>query len=398
MFNFKIVKKNKGSGARAGILTTPHGIIHTPAYMPVATKGALRGIDFPLAQKIGAEVFMVNTYHFYVTDAFKIVKKFGGLHNFLNVKSPLATDSGGFQVFSLGFGMEQGIGKIGFFPGDKKSPKQGKNMVKIDDKGTTFYSPVDGSKHKLDPKISIKTQKILGADIIFAFDECSSPLSSYDYTKKAVQRTHKWAQESLKEFGNGKQGVFKKQALFGIIQGGPFEDLRKESAKFISSLPFFGIGIGGPMGKTKKDMHKVLDWIYPLLPEEKPRHLLGIGEIDDFFEGVERGMDLFDCVMPTRMARRGVALTWQGNINLRKSQFLYQKGPIEKKCSCPICTKYSRSYLSHLVRQKELFVTNLLVYHNLYFVLELIKNIRISILKNNFKQFKAKCLKDLKKK
>jgi len=397
MFDFKVVRNGNFKRERVGILKTPHGNIHTPNFVPVATKGALRGLNFFDFKKIGGEVFFVNTFHFFINNAFKIVEKHNGLHNFLATDIPLMTDSGGFQVFSLGFGMEQGVGKIAnIFPEEAKtknfSKNKNKNLIKIDKDGITFFSPVDGKKYRLTPETSIEIQKILGADFIFAFDECTSPLASYQYTKEALERTHNWAKICLRKFGKTK-----KQKMFGIVQGGEWKDLREQSAKFISSLPFFGIAIGGSLGKSKKDMHNILDWIIPLLPKEKPRHLLGIGEIEDIFEGVERGVDLFDCVMPTRMARRGVALSFEGKIDLRKSKFLFDKRPIDKNCNCFVCKNYKRSYLSHLVREKEINSINFLVFHNLFFIMNLMRKIRESILKGNFYSFKKQCQKKLKK-
>lgn len=390
MFSFKIVKKDKTTKARAGILTTPHGKIHTPAFAATATKGTLRGIDFPQAQKIGTEVLMINTFHFYISGAYKVVKDFGGLHKFLNIKIPLMTDSGGFQVFSLGLGREYGISKITTFKKEKTGLRPiGKNLIKITDKGIVFSSPKDGLEYRLDSEFSIKIQKILGADLIFAFDECTPSKVSYKYMKKSLKRTHQWAEESLKVFGKSK-----KQELFGIVQGANFKSLREESAKFISSLPFFGYGIGGSYGK--EEMNKILEWTMPILKEKKPVHLLGVGEIDDIFEAIEKGVDLFDCVMPTRVARRGTALTKKGKINLKKAKHLKDKNPIDKNCDCFICKNYSKAYLCHLLREKEFFATNLLVYHNLFFVLKLMKDIRKSILKGEFKKLKIKWLKNLK--
>lgn len=396
MFSFRIQKEDKKTRARVGVLKTPHGIVHTPNFVPVATKGALRGINFFDFKKIRGEIAFVNTFHFFINNAFKRVEKFGGLHNFLSCNMPLMTDSGGFQIFSLGFGMEHGVGKIAnIFPKEAKSQtlkrKINRNLIKITNNGIIFLSPIDGKKYHLTPELSIKIQKILGADFVFSFDECTSPLSSYQYTKEALERTHFWAEICLKEFDKKKN-----QAIFGIVQGGEWRDLREESARFISSLPFFGIAIGGSLGKSKKDMHNILNWTIPILPVQKPRHLLGIGEIEDIFEGVERGIDLFDCVIPTRLARRGVALNLNEKIDLRKSKFLLDKRPIDKNCSCFVCKNYSRSYLSHLVREKEINSINLLVYHNLFFIINLMRNIRKSILKEEFQKFKKRCLKQRK--
>ncbi len=393
MFDFRVIKKSKKSKARLGVLKTPHGLIHTPAFVPVATKGALRGYFFDKAYKIGAEIFMMNTFHFFHNRRFEVVKKFGGLHSFLNIDFPLMTDSGGFQVFSLGFSLEHGVGKIAnIFPEENKNPqviiqkKPKKSFIKIFEEGIEFLSPFSGEKFFLTPETSIKIQKILGADIIFAFDECTSPLSSYEYTKEALLRTHRWLLRSLKEFLKTKS----KQVLFGIVQGGAYKDLREESAKFVSSLPFFGFGIGGSLGKSKKDMLKVLEWTIPLLPENKPRHLLGIGEVKDLFLSVERGIDLFDCVIPTRLARHHVFVSRKGVFNIRKRIYLNDPKPLDPDCQCDVCQKYSRAYISHLAREKEINSIFLLVAHNLYFFLNLMKKIRKALKEDNLDELKKK--------
>jgi len=397
MLSFKIIKKYKNTRARLGILKTPHGMIHTPNIAIVATKGSIRGISFDLARKFGGEIFMINTFHFFHNNRYKIFKKFGGLHKFLNINYPLMTDSGGFQVFSLGFGLEHGVGKVAdIFPLEARNhnkslefarPK-GKSLVKIFEEGVEFVSPYDGKKLFLSPELSIKIQKILKADIIFAFDECTSPLSSYEYTKQAMSRTHRWALRCLEEFKGTKN-----QVMFGIVQGGEYEDLRKESAKFINSLPFFGFGIGGSLGKSKKDIIKVLNWTVPLLDENKPKHLLGIGEVDDIFNAVEQGIDLFDCVIPTKWARHGTGFTFKGRINLRSSKYLNDKKPIDFECRCNICRKYSRSYLCHLIREKEIYGIMLLAEHNIFWILNLFKEIRKTIFNGNFRDLKRKILK-----
>ena len=387
-FAFDVVKNDKNTRARAGILTTPSGSIRTPAFVPVATKAAIKGLDFNRLEEIGFEILMVNTYHLFLRPGHKIVAKAGGLHKFANWRRPLMTDSGGFQVFSLGFGLEHGVGKIGFFPGKAKAPDfKRKKLVEIDEEGASFVSFMDGSRHRLTPEKSVEIQRALGADLIFAFDECTSPLASHEYTAEATARTHRWAERCLKAFKGGEQ------AMFGIVQGGAYKDLRTESAKIIGALPFFGVGIGGSLGKTKKEMRKVLDWTLPLLPEEKPRHLLGIGEISDIFEAVERGADLFDCVIPTRLARHGAVLTKKGRLNLINGKFLTDKKPIEKECLCQTCRKHSRAYLSHLARSKEILGIMLLTEHNLFFMKKLMEDIRRAILDGGFSLFKKKMLK-----
>jgi len=433
MFSFKIIKKDKNTKARLGILKTPHGIIHTPNIAIVATKGSIRGISFDLAKKFGGEIFMINTFHFFHNDRYKIVEKFGGLHKFLNINYPLMTDSGGFQVFSLGFGLEHGVGKVAdIFPlearinadnnntnksrikrinhelnnnefeinsspfvnnsynniRNKFAKKNQKSLVKIFEEGVEFISPYDGKNLFLSPELSIKIQKILKADIIFAFDECTSPLSSYEYTKQAMKRTHRWALRCLEEFKGTKN-----QVMFGIVQGGEYEDLRKESAKFINSLPFFGFGIGGSLGKSKKDIIKVLNWTIPLLDENKPRHLLGIGEIDDIFHSIEQGIDLFDCIIPTRWARHGTGFTSKGRINLKSSKYITDKKPIDPECKCNVCQKYSRAYICHLLKEKEIYGIILLTEHNVFWILNLFKEIRKALKNDQFQQLKKRLLK-----
>ncbi len=386
MFSFKI--KSKYKNARVGILKTPHGKIETPEFVPVATKGMLKGVLFEL---IKPQIAIVNTYHLWTSDRYKIIKKFGGLHKYFNINFPLMTDSGGFQVFSLGVSIEHKVGKISnIFPGEnyKNYSSKKRGFVKITNKGVYFQEPKSGKKLFLTPELSIKIQKALGADIIFAFDECTSPLDTYKYTKESLERTHQWAKLSLKAFGNNK-----KQALFGIIQGGEFKDLREKSAKFISSLPFFGYGIGGALGKTKKNMFQILDWTMPILKEEKPRHLLGIGEVDDIFNIIEKGIDLFDCVIPTRWARHGVALTFKGKLNMKSGKRLKEFKPIDKNCNCFVCKNYSRSAITHLIKEKELNGISLLSIHNIYWILNLTKLIRKSIQNKSFNQLKNKVLK-----
>ena len=400
MFNFEIIKKDKNSKARIGILNTPHGKVLTPTLAIVATKGGIRGLSFINAKKFGADIFMINAFHFFHNRRFEIVKKFGGLHKFLGINYPIMTDSGGFQVFSLGHGLEYGVGKVtNIFPAEVnniqklfKKRKNTKSLVKIYEEGVEFISPYNGEKLFLTPELSIKIQKDLGADIIFSFDECTSPFSNYEYTKQSTERTNRWALRCLNVFGNNS-----KQAIFGIIQGGDYEDLRKLSANFINSLPFFGFGIGGYLGKSKSDIVKILKWIMPLLDENKPKHLLGVGEIDDILNSVEEGVDLFDCIIPTRLARHGCALSYNGKLNLRPRKFLLDKKPIDPDCKCNVCQRYSRAYICHLLREKEIFGIMLLVEHNVFWILNIFKEIKKAIRENKFLQFKRKILKNIKK-
>ncbi|MBI2038352.1 MAG: tRNA guanosine(34) transglycosylase Tgt, partial [Candidatus Nealsonbacteria bacterium] len=311
----------------------------------------------------------------------KIVKSAGGLHKFMNWQGGLMTDSGGFQVFSLGFGKDFGTGKI-----LKGQPAQNASRIqageqpksiKITDRGVYFNSPVDGRRLFLGPKESIKIQEDLGADIIFAFDECTSPLADYKYTKKSMGRTHRWAEICL-------EAKKSKQALFGIVQGGKYKDLRIESAKFIGKLPFDGFGIGGEFGNNKKKMSEMLKWVIEELPGGKPRHLLGIGYLEDIPKIIKAGIDTFDCIVPTHYARRGKAFTSQGELNLEKLIFLKDTNPLDKNCSCPVCQDYKRNYISHLFRAKEITALKLLTFHNLYFFNTFIANIRQKIKQGEF--------------
>ncbi len=379
---FKIIKKSKTSALRRGALLTPHGKIETPNFAPVATRGALKGCAIPKE----AQILMMNTFHLFCNERYKDIERVGGLHSFTGNQIPIMTDSGGFQVFSLGAGWQQGVGKLA-----QTSSQERKGRVKIDNRGVAFRSPFDGRLLKMTPEKSISVQEKLGADIIFAFDECTSPLADWNYTKESIERTYRWAQRSLKRFKGNNQGIF------GIVQGGPYLDLRRESAQGVASLPFSGFGIGGSFGgsygDSKKSMYRVLDEVIPLLPDQKPRHLLGIGEPDDIVESVERGIDLFDCVIPIRWARHGVALTSKGRLNLRKRGLTKKDEPLDQDCSCRVCSDYSLSFLSHLIKDKEIYGISLLAEHNIFWILNLMKEIRDSIGQDDFPQLKKRILK-----
>ncbi|KKQ38054.1 MAG: Queuine tRNA-ribosyltransferase [Candidatus Levybacteria bacterium GW2011_GWB1_37_8] len=417
-FKFEILKKDKKSKARVGKITTAHGIIETPAFVAVGTQATVKGLSPKDLQETGVQVLFGNTYHLHLRPGEDLVKDFGGLAKFMSWNGPTITDSGGFQVFSLG------QRKIKILQGDEEA-----NLVKITEDGVEFRSHIDGSKHFFTPEISIEIQKKLGADIILAFDECAPQPSDHDYTKEAMERTHKWALRSLAAFkseirstksetNSNVQNPNNKtvsnfdirysnfyhnwqQALYGIIQGGVYRDLREESAKFISALPFDGIAIGGvAVGESKKEMREAVDWSYPFLPEDKPRHLLGIGEIDDIFDVIERGMDTFDCVIPTRFGRYGIVfvdppvgnLKNRFRIDLNKVVFAKDAGPISKTCSCYVCTNFTKGYIHHLVRAQELLAYRLASYHNMFFINNLVKKIRESILEDKFQELKRNWL------
>lgn len=390
MIEFEVLKKSKKSKARLGLLKTEHGVLETPCLVPVATQAVVKTLDSKETEETRSQILICNTFHLHLKPGEELVKKAGGLHKFMNWRRPLMTDSGGFQVFSLGFGKDFGTGKIL----KKKSNNeieygQQPKFLKITEEGVSFRSFLEGKKIFLGPKESIKIQEKLGADIIFAFDECTSPQADYNYTKNSLLRTHKWAKVCL---------VVKKskQALFGIVQGGRYQDLRQESAKFIGSLPFEGFGIGGEFGDNKKTMNQMLSWVIQELPEQKPRHLLGIGYLEDIPEIIKRGVDLFDCNVPTHYARRGIAFisaselgsardfTSRDKLDLGQSKFLKDKTPLDKKCSCFVCQNYSRSYLSHLFRAKEITALKLLTFHNLCLFNNYIEKLRKKIKQGKF--------------
>ncbi len=386
MVEFKILKQSKMSGARLGFLVTPHGEVETPCLVPVATQAVIKTLDSREVKETKSQILVCNTFHLHLKPGEEIVEKAGGLHEFMNWQMPLMTDSGGFQVFSLGFGKDFGTGKIltphqsklGTGQGEKIIYGQQPKLLKITDRGVYFRSFLDGKKMFLGPRESIKIQEKLGADIIFAFDECTSPLADYKYTKNSLLKTNKWAKVCL-ESKNKKL----KQSLFGIIQGGKYKDLRIESAKFIGFLPFDGFGIGGEFGDNKKKMIQMLRWVIKELPTKKPRHLLGIGYLEDIPEIIKAGVDLFDCIVPTHYARRGVAFTSEGKLYLGKLNFLNPpaggKNPLDKKCACQVCQNYSRSYICHLFRAKEITALKLLTLHNLYFFNTFVEGLRKKI-------------------
>jgi queuine tRNA-ribosyltransferase len=389
--DFQIEHRLNGARGRTGRLKTPHGEILTPAFVVVGTQAAVKGVAPWELRDLGAQVVLANTYHLYLRPGAELVAELGGLHRFMAWDGPLVTDSGGYQVFSLGFGLEHGVGKIvGMFP-DEAPPSgpmprrrrgQPARLTRIDEDGVTFTSHIDGSTQRLTPEDSIRVQEHLGADIILAFDEPTSPLHDEGYTAQALRRTHRWARRCL------EARTRRDQALFGIVQGGAFRGLREESAALIASLPFDGFAIGGSLGKSKAEMQAVLDWSVPALPEERPRHLLGIGEPEDLFECIERGIDLFDCVAPTRYARHGVLYTRSGKLNITNAVYREDPEPIEAQCRCYTCANFSRAYLRHLFLADELLAYTLASIHNLYCIVRLVCDIRHAITHNRYVEFK----------
>lgn len=397
---FKLHEKDGMS--RTGVIETRSGSFNVPAFIPVATSGAVRALDGRDLESMGVEVIFANTYHLYLRPGDDLIKRMGGLHEFMNFDKPIITDSGGFQVFSLGYGMEHGVGKIAdniFLYGMNveemvKANKKGNKWAKVEEDGVTFKNPLTGEIVRLTPQKSMEIQSNLDSDIIFAFDECTSPLSDKNYTAEALERTHRWEEECLESYN-------REQELFGIVQGGEYKDLRERSAQFVAQKDFAGFGVGGSLGKSKVDMHSILEWVIPYLPEEKPRHLLGIGAVEDIFNSVERGIDMFDCVAPTRWARRGhlyVSPEEGGTaenkfrINIRNAQFKEDEKPIDRSCNCFVCQNYSRAYLRHLFSAEELTYFRLSSYHNVNFLLRLMENIRDSINKGYFQELKKEWL------
>lgn len=373
--------------ARTGTIQTPHGPIETPTFFPVGTAATVKTLDAADLKALNAPVVLSNTYHLYLRPGADLVERHGGLSTFMGWDGPTITDSGGFQVFSLGFGLEHGVSKISnIFPDEDqeratvvRKPK----LMKVDEDGVSFRSHLDGSKHRFTPESSIKLQQQIGADIILAFDECTSPLHDERYTAAALERTHKWAKRSLDAWTNRET-----QGLYGIVQGGAYEKLRHKSADYINSLDFAGHAIGGSLGRNKQDMYNILDWTLPRLTDEKPRHLLGIGEVPDLFGGVSRGIDTFDCVAATRMARNGAVYITPAaggtaankfRLHISGAKYADDNQPLDPNCSCSVCATYTRAYVRHLFHAKEALAGRLATIHNLHFILTLMGDIRAAI-------------------
>ncbi|MEK7506261.1 MAG: tRNA guanosine(34) transglycosylase Tgt [Patescibacteria group bacterium] len=393
MFEFEILKKDRRTNARAGVLKTPHGTIETPSYVVVGTHGAVRCLDSEDISKTKTQLIISNTYHLWRTLGEKL-ESFPGLHEFM-WNGPIMTDSGGFQVFSLGFGREHGMGKFGGIDSRKDDIflESEKNLVRVTEDGAHFND--DYGESYLDAEKSVAIQEKLGADIIVAFDEPTSPRHDYAYTKKSLERTHKWALRSL------KARTRKDQAMYGVVQGGAFRDLREASAKFIGAQPFEGFAIGGSygesMGAPREQMLSVIRWSAAHLPEEKPRHLLGIGKIEDVFDAVELGMDTFDCVIPTREARHGSLWTKFGRLDIKKGIWQGSHMKIQGDCPCPVCSevKLTRGKLRELFKAKNQSAGRLATMHNIFFFNNLLEKIRMSIKEGRFPEFKKEFLANL---
>ncbi|MCC7436512.1 tRNA guanosine(34) transglycosylase Tgt [Candidatus Nomurabacteria bacterium] len=382
---FKIEKKLDGTLARAGEIQTKNGVIKTPAFVTVGTKATVKALTAEQIRSLGAQVVLANTYHLYLQPGTEIVKKAGGFGPFMDWSGPTMTDSGGFQAFSLGAAFGTAVSKVASAdtPVEDISTTAGQ-LANVTDEGVTFKSHIDGSMHLFTPESSMKAQWDIGADMIFAFDECTSPTAPYEYQKKSLSRTYEWAKRCINS--HEKLDKKKEQALFGVVQGGRHQDLREEAARSIGSLEFDGFGIGGSF--TKDDIATAVTWVNKILPEEKPRHLLGIGEPRDLFDGVEAGCDLFDCIAPTRMGRHGTLHTKDGRLNIRNSVFTTDFNRIEEDCTCYTCTHHTRAYLAHLFRADEMTAATLASMHNLHFILRLVEKMRETILNGTFLDFK----------
>jgi queuine tRNA-ribosyltransferase len=400
-FSFSITHKLPGKLGRAGIVHTPHGDIMTPAFVTVGTKATVKSLTPEAIAGTTAQVVLANTYHLYLQPGEEIVAQAGGLGKFMNWSGPTMTDSGGFQVFSLGAAYGKDISKVvkvtdpTFMIPERFDDHGAPSLAKIGNDGVSFKSHLDGSLHYITPEKSIQIQHALGADIIFAFDECTSPAEDIRYQEEALDRTHRWAKRCLEEHLKLNSTQSNYQAIFGIVQGGREERLRKESAKVISEMNvdgvgFDGFGIGGSF--AKEDMATAVKWVNEVLPEEKPRHLLGIGEPEDLFMGVENGVDLFDCVAPTRQGRNGTIYTSRGKISILNTKYRDDFMPIEESCGCYTCKNYTKAYIAHLFHGKEMLAGTLASTHNLYFLVNLVARMRATMIDGTFDEFKKSFL------
>ena len=357
-FDYELVHECAQTGARAGILATPHGKILTPIFMPVGTNSAVKTLTSEQVKNTGAQIILANSYHLYLRAGTKLIKQFGGIHGWMNWDKPVLTDSGGFQVFSLS------------------------HLRKITEDGVEFRDPKDGKKHFISPEVSMEIQQDIGADIIMAFDECAPYPCDYDTAKKAMERTHRWLERCMKAKTNPRQ------ALFPIVQGAFFDDLRRESASVISSYDAPGYAIGGlSVGETKEIMNHFVELTAPLLPANKPRYLMGVGMPEDLLDGIKRGVDMFDCVLPTRNARHGSFFTWNGKRNIKNKEFYDDARPLVEGCDCYACQNHSRAYIRHLWRCGESTASTLLSIHNIQFLVEFSQKCREAILQDRFGDF-----------
>lgn len=366
--NYELVAEDRKTGARAGLLHTPHGVFKTPMFMPVGTQATVKTVTPEELEEMGAQIILSNTYHLFLRPGTELIHEAGELHRFMNWNKGILTDSGGFQVFSLGA------------------------MRKITEEGVYFRSFLDGSKQFLSPEISIRAQEDLGSDIAMAFDECIPYPADYEYARKSTERTTRWAKRCIKAHQRTDRGIF------GIIQGGMYKDLRKQSAMEISSLPFDGVAVGGlSVGEPHDLMYDILEETTQWMPKGKARYLMGVGTPDCLVEGVARGVDMFDCVFPTRVARNGMAMIHTGRMNMKNKQYERDFRPIEESCGCYTCRNYTRAYIRHLYKSEELLAFRLVTIHNLYFLLQFMRDMREAIVQGNFSEFREHFMEHYKR-
>lgn len=356
---YELLKRDKNTEARLGKVKTPHGEIDTPIFMPVGTQATVKAMTAEELKEIGAQIILSNTYHLFLRPGSKLIAEAGGLHRFMHWDRPILTDSGGFQVFSLSA------------------------LNEITEEGVYFRSHLDGSQKFISPEISMEIQMDLGSDIVMAFDECPPYPADYDYIARSLERTIRWAKRCKKAM------TAEDQALFGIIQGGVYENLRRESVEALVEIGYPGYALGGlSVGEKNEEMYKVLEFTVPHIPEDKPHYLMGVGTPEDLLEGVQRGIDMFDCVMPTRIARHGAVFTSAGRITIRNVEFERDFTALDHDCDCYVCKNYSRAYIRHLIKRNEILGVRLTTYHNLYFMLNMMKEIRNAIYKDSFLEYR----------
>ncbi len=386
-FKFKIIhSQGDDRFARAGIMSTPHGDILTPAFIPVGTKATVKAVTVDQLQAVGAQAVLANAYHLYLQPGPDVVEQAGGLGKFMNWRGPTFTDSGGFQVLSLGSGYKK---VISMDAATSSNAPTSSRRAFVDDDGVNFKSHLDGSIHRFTPEVSMKIQHGLGADICFAFDELTSLAEPYDYQVEALDRTHRWADRSLAEFRRLHRTTLERpyQALFGVLQGANHEDLRRRTARHLGVMDFDGYGIGGAIEKSR--LGEIVRWTTEELPADKPKHLLGISEPNDIFEAIAAGIDTFDCVSPTRVARNGAVYTYDGRYNLTRAAFKTDFSPLDPDCACYTCANYTKAYLHHLLRAKERLAATLLSIHNEQFIITLVSDIRASIIDGSFNELRT---------
>lgn len=387
---------------RAGVIRTPHGLIKTPAFIPVGTKATVKSLLPETVEDLGAQAILANAYHLYLQPGPEIIDEAGGLGKFMNWQGPTFTDSGGFQVLSLGVGFKKVIAMDSdLWQADDVIADKKERLAHVDDDGVTFKSHLDGSRHRFTPEISMQVQHQIGADIIFAFDECTTLHNTKRYQEKALERTRLWAIRCLDEHQRltNERSASPYQALYGVIQGAQYEDLRRKASKDLaemssSGISFDGFGIGGALDKSR--LATILRWVNEELPEDKPRHLLGIGEPTDLFAAIEEGADTFDCVAPSREARTSAVYSRTGRFNVSNGPYRKDFSPIDKDCSCYTCKNHSRAYLNHLFRGKEILASTLATIHNVHFIVTLVEEIRKSIIDGTFNQLKEEFLSNYK--